>query len=94
MFSRKVQNQTDKVETYLELIPLSKLTNEETLNCEEIIFEDEVFKSLKSKENNKSPGYDGLSKELCEGCWNEIENPFLASIHGAFLNQELSSSQK
>ena len=45
-------------------------------------------------ENNKSPGNDGLSKEFYECFWNEIKNPFLASIHRAFLNQELSSSQK
>ena len=45
-------------------------------------------------ENNKSPGNDGLSKEFYGCFWNEIKNPFLASIHKAFLNQELSSSQK
>ena len=78
MFSRKVQNQTDKTEAYLELIPLPKLTNEQTLSCEGIISEDEVFKSLKSMENNKSPGNDGLSKEFYECFWNEIKNPFLA----------------
>ena len=45
-------------------------------------------------ENNKSPGNDGLSKECYEYVFNEIKNPFLASIHREFLNQELSSSQK
>ena len=52
------------------------------------------FKSLKSMENNKSPGNDGLSKEFYECFWNEIEKQFLASIHKTFLNQELNSSQK
>ena len=66
MFSRKTQNQTDKIEAYLELIPLPKLTNEQTLSCEVIVFEDELFKSLKSMENNKSPGNDGLSEEFYE----------------------------
>ena len=28
LFSRKVQNQTDKIEAHLELIPLPKRTNE------------------------------------------------------------------
>ena len=45
-------------------------------------------------ENDKSPGNDGLSKEFYEYFWNEIKNPFLASIHKAFLNRELRSSQK
>ena len=52
LFSRKVQNQTDKIKAYLKHIPLPKLTNEQTLSCEGIISEDEVFKCLKSVENN------------------------------------------
>ena len=45
-------------------------------------------------ENNKSPGNDGISKEFYGCFWYKIKNPFLASIHKAFLNQGLSSSQK
>ena len=66
LFSCKIQNQTDKIETYLELIPLPKLTNEQKLSCEGITSKDEVFKSLKSMENSKWPGNDGLSKEFYE----------------------------
>ena len=93
LFLRKVQNQTDKIETYLKHIPLPKLANEQTLSCKGIISEDEVFKSLKSMENNKSPGNDALPKEFYECFWDEIKNTFLASIHRAFLNQEVSISQ-
>ena len=64
MFSHKVQNQTDKIEVYLEQIPLPKLANEQTLSCEGINSEDQMFKSLKSMENNDSPGNDGLPKEF------------------------------
>ena len=32
--------------------------------------EDEVFKSLKSMENNKSPGNDGFSKDSYECFWD------------------------
>ena len=60
LFSRKVQFQTDIIEAYLDNIPLPKLTDEQTLSCEGIICEDEVFKSLKSIDNNKSPGNDSL----------------------------------
>ena len=94
LFSRKVQFQTDIIEAYLENIPLPKLTNEQTLSCKGIISEDEVFKSLKSMENNKSPGNDGQSKKFYECFWDGIKNPLLASIHRAFVNQELSSYQK
>ena len=94
LFSREVQFQTDLVEAYLENIPLPKLTNKQTLSCEGIISEDGVFKSLKSVANNKSLGNDGLSKEFYECFWDEVKKLFLGSIHKAFLNQELSTSQK
>ena len=35
-----------------------------------------------------------LSKELFECFWDKTKKSFLASIHKAFLNQELSSSRK
>ena len=45
-------------------------------------------------ENNKLPGNDGVCKEFYEYFWDEIKKKILASIHKAFLNQELNSSQK
>ena len=45
-------------------------------------------------EDNKSLGTDGRSAEFYECFWKEIKNPFLTSIHKAFLNQKLSYSQK
>ena len=87
MFSSKVQNQTDKIEVYLEHILLPKLTNEQTLSCEGIISEDKVFKSLKSmKIINHSEMMDFLKNSTNPLGWNS----FLASIHRAFLNQKLS----
>ena len=44
-------------------------------------------------ENNKSPGNDGLSKEFYECFWDEVKKQFLASIHKAFLNQDLQTCQ-
>ena len=78
LFLPKVQIHTDKIKAYLENKPLSKFTNEKTLSCEGIISKDEVFKSLKSMENNKSPGIDGLSKEFYECLSDKIEKSFLS----------------
>ena len=66
MFSGKTQNQADKIEAYLELIPLPNLTNEQKLSGEGITSKDEVFKSLKSIGNNKWSENDGLSREFFE----------------------------
>ena len=50
-FSHKVQIQIDEMEAYLEIIPLPKLSNEQTyehvISYEGMMSEDEVFKSLK-----------------------------------------------
>ena len=75
---RKVQFQTGIIKAYLDNIPLPKLTNEQTLSSEGIISEDEVFKSLKSMDNNKSPGNEGLSKEFYECFWDEVKNLFFS----------------
>ena len=85
LFSRQVQVETGKIYTYLDNIPLPKLTNEQMLSCEDIISEDEVFESLKFIDNNKSPGNDGLSMEFYECFQDKIKKPFLASIHKRFL---------
>ena len=75
LFSLQVQNHPGIIVAFLELVPLRKLTNEQTLSCEGIISEDEMFnKSLKSMENNKSLGNHGLSKGFHECFWNEIKN--------------------
>ena len=84
LFSSKVQIQTDKIEAYLENISLPKLTSEQILSCEGIKSEDEVFKSLKSMEINRSPGNDRLSEEFYECFWDEIKKPFLVFIHKEF----------
>ena len=44
-------------------------------------------------ENDKIPGNDGFSKEFYEVFWDDIKNLLLASINGAFIMKELSSSQ-
>ena len=52
----KVQIQTDEIQAYSENIPSPKLTKKQVLCCESIMSEDEMFKSWRSMENNKSPG--------------------------------------
>ena len=44
--------------------------------------------------NNKSPGNDGLNKELYEGFWDEIKELLIASATEAKHRGELSISQR
>ena len=52
-----------------------------------------MLKALKSMQNNKSTGNDGLTKEFYETFWNEIKNPFMNSIMEAREKKKLSTSQ-
>ena len=49
--------------------------------------------SLKSMQNNKTPGNDGLTKEFYETFWNEIKYFFLKSVKQAKEEGQLSISQ-
>ena len=44
--------------------------------------------------NNKSPGNDGLTRELYEMFWEDLKKLLCASITKAFHRGELSHSQK
>ena len=44
--------------------------------------------------NNKTPGNDGLTKDLFETFWLEIKSALLLSFKKGFLTDELSTSQK
>ena len=44
--------------------------------------------------NNKSPGNDGLSKELYEVFWEDLKTPLISSFKSAFDKGELSNFKK
>ena len=58
------------------------------------ISENEVLKALKNMANYKSPGNDGLIKELYEMFWEDLKKPLCASITKAFHRGGFSHSQK
>ena len=53
-----------------------------------------MLKALKSMQNNKYPGNDGLTKEFCETFRNEIKYPVMNSITEAREKKKLSTSQR
>ena len=52
---------------------IPSLNSEEMPSCEGNLTEQEIYKSLTSFENNKSPGNDGLTKEFHYCFWNDIK---------------------
>ena len=78
---------------YLSSIQVSRLTEEQSGKCEILISKDELICTLKNMRKNKSPVYDGLTKEFYKKFWDELKIPFTASLRKSFLKEELSNSQ-
>ena len=94
LFQKSVFKSTNEISQFLEPIQFPKITNEEISICEKDITEDDLFLSLRSMENDKSPGNDGLIKEFYNTFWTEIKTPLLSSVTFAKVTSQLSISQK
>ena len=79
---------------FLSSIQVPCLIEGQSAKCEFLISELELICALKNMPKNKSPGNDGLTKELYETFWDELKIPFIASLRKSFLKEELSNSQK
>ena len=62
--------------------------------CENDLTEDELLISLKSMQNNKTPGNDRLTKQFYKTFCNEIKYVFLNSLKQAKEKSQLSISQR
>ena len=78
----------------MDNISLPLINNEFFNLCENDLTEDELLISLKSMQNNKTPGNDGLTKEFYETFWNEIKYVFLKSLKQVKEKGQLSISQR
>ena len=79
---------------FLGNISLPVINNDFFNFCENDLNENEFLISLKSMQNNKTPGNDGLTKEFYETFWNEIKYVFLKSLKQAKEKGQLSISQR
>ena len=70
------------------------LSKEKQVSCEGVITEKELFEALKSMQNNKSPGNDGLSKEFYESFWEELKKPFMLFKNLIILSNCVSHKDK
>ena len=73
LFKEKQSTSENRFSSLLNDLNIPSLNSEEQLSCEGSLTEQEIYKSLTSFENNKSPGNDGLTKELYCCFWNDIK---------------------
>ena len=94
LFGNTSANTSEDCEYFLSEVFVPKLNYEDARICEGDLNELELLKALKSMQNNKSPGNDGLTKEFYETFWNEIKHPFMNSIMEVREKKKLSTSQR
>ena len=93
LFKKTICNVNSKIVSFLDNISLPVINNDYFNLFENDLTEDELLISLKSMQNNKTPGNDGLTKEFYEAFWNEIKHVFLKSLKQAKEKGQLSISQ-
>ena len=74
LFKSNCTKSYDDCKKFLDKIITPVLTSEKANGCEGDLVESELFKSLSSMQDCKSPGNDGLTKEFYEYFWNVIED--------------------
>ena len=92
LYSSKVTGNLENNEHIFDGI--KTLNNKDKMACEGLLTVQECEQALKTFKANKSPGNDGITAEFYTEFWNEIKEAFIASMNYAFLQKELSSSQK
>ena len=83
-----------QINDFLNNVRLPKLNITETNECDNELFEKELYISLMSMQNKKSSGNDGLTKEFFVIFGGDIKDVFLNSCRTAKLKKELSTSQR
>ena len=83
-----INNFLNRVSKFLQL------STEQSLECEKYITEKELYETLKSMPNNKSPGNDGFTKEFFKKFWFEVRKPFLSCVLHSFVKEEIYILQR
>ena len=86
-------NQTE-CRNLLNTIELRTLNVDDIAICSKILSEQELYDSLKDMKENKSPGNDGLSSEFYKKFWENLKEPFIASIIESKIKGNLADSQR
>ena len=76
LYNEKQNISEDSSCNLLNDLTVPSLTTEQLLSCEGNLTEKEIYNSFISFENNKSPGNDGLTKELYCAFWDDIKDTF------------------
>ena len=94
LFKQNFSKTNVEKQRFLNSLSIKTLTNEQYDLCENKISETDLFNSMESMKNNKTPSNDGLAKQFYETFWDELKTPLIESVNQAFHTKVLSISQR
>ena len=69
-----------EIKSFFSHINIQKLSEDKAKLCEEDLTEKDLYNSLKSMQNDISPGNEVLIKEFYKTFWNELKEIFIDSV--------------
>ena len=85
---------TDDINHFLNTLDIQKLSADQIILCDIELTEKDLYGSMKSMKNDKSPGNDGLTKEFYVTFWDDIKATFVSSLKQVKERKDLSISQR
>ena len=90
----KGSDDDDVFNSFVQSREFPKLSGEDVIGCEGRLTPTECLHSLRSFQNNKSPGNDGLTVEFYTAFWESLGELLVDCLNYSFDHGELSNSQK
>ena len=93
-FKKREEKATVEIKDFLNVIDVPKLSEDQVKLCEEDLTEKDLYKSLRSMQNDKSPRNDGFTNEFYETFWDNLKKIFVNSVREAKEIGHLSSQRQ
>ena len=94
LFQEKLRTNSESLNKFLNNISISFLSETEKQLCEEELKEKDIYESMVSFDNIKSPGNDGLTKEFYQTLWQDVKDIFFNSLQESKRLKYLCTPQR
>ena len=94
LFKKRERKTAIEMENFFSDIEIAELSENQAKLCDGGLTKKDLYNSLKSMQNDKSPNNNGLTKKNYETFWNELKEIFADSLSQAKEKGHLSTSQR
>ena len=86
LYSKNVQVEPNAFPFFYQNVTIPKISVIQKDKCDANISQEELLKTLKSFQKNKSPGLDGITAEFYTSFWMEIKDKLFSVYCDAFTS--------